>query len=180
MATGDPNVAATVGDAEIALSEVEDQFEQARSNPEFAQRLEEEPDFGAQVQAQILTGLIQGEILESWASDINVEATDEEVEQERAEVIEQLGGEEAFNQAIEENGLTPAQVDEQLRQRVLQEKITAQVEGEEVTDEEIEQFYEENRDARFGGTATARHILVEDQATAERLRRQLDAEIGRA
>ena len=169
VAGGNPNVAASVDGAEILITEVEEQFEQAQANEEFATRLEEDPSFGPQVQAQILTGLIQGEILQNWADDLGVEATDEEVESERDEVIEQLGGEEAFAQAIEQNGLTEEQVDEQLRQRVLQEKIADEVASEPVTDEAIEAFYEENKETRFGGTATARHILVKDEKTANQI-----------
>lgn len=166
VAAGDPNVAASVEGVEIPLEEVEQQFEQARSNEEFATRLDEDPSFGPQVQAQILTGLIQGKILQDWADDLGVEASESEVKEERDEVIEQLGGEEAFAQAVEQNGLTEEQVDEQLRQRVLQEKIADEVASDPVTDEAIEQFYEQNKETRFGGTATARHILVKDEKTA--------------
>ena len=177
-AAGNPNLAASVGDAEIPITEVQERFEQAKANEQFAQQLEADADgaFRRDVQAQILTALIQVEILEQWAAELGVEATPEEVAAERDEVIEQLGGEEAFAEAVASNGLTDEQVDEQLAQRVLQDELATELAADDpVSDADIQAYYDENRATRFGGTATARHILVEDGQLAQDLREQLDS-----
>jgi parvulin-like peptidyl-prolyl isomerase len=170
--TGDPNVAATVEGTEVLVSEVEERFEQAKTQPQVAQQLEADTSgaFQSQLQAQILTQLVLSQLLEQWAEELNITATDQDVADERDALIEQLGGQEAFDQAVEESGLSEEDVNDQIRQRVLQNKIADSVsEDVDVTDEEIAQFYEENAEARFGPKATARHILVKKKAKADQI-----------
>lgn len=170
--TGDPNVAATVNGTEIPITEVEARFEQAKKSPQVAQQLEADSQgaYEQQIQAQILSQLVVSHLLEEWAADLNIEATDEEVAQERKALVEQLGGQEAFDQAVEQSGLSEDDVDEQIRQRVLQNKITEEVSGDgAVTDAEIEDFYKQNQESRFGEKATARHILVKEKAKAQQI-----------
>jgi parvulin-like peptidyl-prolyl isomerase len=174
---GNPNVAATVNGTEVMVSEVESRYEQAKASPQVAQQLEADSEgtYEAQLQAQILSQLVVSELLEQWADDLGVEATDADVEQERADLVEQLGGQEAFDQAVSESGLSDEDVEEQLRQRVLQNKISDSVAGEvEVSDADVEAYYEENAATQYGERAVARHILVEDEADANDLREQLD------
>ncbi len=175
-AGGDPNVAAVVNGTEIPVSEVEEQFEQAKNNPEVATQLESDTEgtVAEGLQAQILSRLVLAEILSDWADELGVTATDEEVAAEREQVVAQAGGQEAFDSQVEQAGFTDEQVDELLSQRVLQLEIADEVGGGEVSDADVAAFYEENADSRFGEKATIRHILVEDQQTARRLRRQLD------
>lgn len=174
--TGDPNVAATVNGSEVTIAEVEERFEQAKKQPQVAQQLAEDPDgrYGKEIQAQILSQLVVAQLLEQWADELGVEASDEEVEDERTALIEQMGGEEAFDSAVKESGLSEKEVTETIRQRVLQNKITEEVAGDaEVTDEEIAAFYEENKATRFGSKARARHILVKTKPEADRILKQL-------
>ena len=174
--TGDPNVAATVNGTEISVSEVEERFEQAKEQPQVAQQLEGDTDGAYQesIQAQILSQLVVSELLDQWADDLGVDASEEEIAEERENLIEEIGGQEAFDQAVEQSGLSEEDVTLQIRQRVLQNKISDEVGGDaEVSEEDIKAFYEENKEARFGEQATARHILVEDKAKADRLFKQI-------
>ena len=175
--SGDPNVAASVNDTDIPISAVETRFEQAKSQPQVQQQLEADTEgtFESQIQAQILSQLVLSEILEQWGADLGIEVTDEDIEAQREELIEQLGGQEAFDQAVAESGLSDEDIELQLRQRALQDKIAEEVGTDaEVTDEEIAAFYEQNADARFGERAHARHILVEERSEAEDLLAQLE------
>lgn len=173
--TGDPSVAATVNDAEVTIAEVEEQFESAQEQPQLAQQLEQDADgkFRKQVQAQILSQLIMSRLVEQWAGELGVTATDEEVEEERTKLIEQLGGQEAFDAQVEQSGLSPEALTEEIRKIVLQNEISAEIGDADVTDEEIATFYQENI-AQFGATARARHILVKSEAEANRIRKQLE------
>lgn len=175
---GNPNVAATVDGQTIPVSEVEERFEQAKSQPQVAEQLEadETGEFESQVQAQILSQLIFGQILERWADELGVDAAPLEVQSERAALVEQSGGEEAFNEQLEQSGFTDEQLEELLRQRVLQAKIAEEIGGQdaEVTEADVEAFYEQNKDTRFGAQATARHILVEDKAKADKLMAEIE------
>ena len=174
--TGDPNVAASVNGTAIAVTKVEEQYEQAKSQPEVAQQLEGDTEgaFQSQLQARILTQLILSELLDQWATELDIEATDEDIEKERAKLIEQLGGQKAFDKAVEESGLSQEEVDDQIRQRVLQDRISEKVaEDVAVSDADIQKFYDENAETRFGPKATARHILVKDKAKAESILEEL-------
>ncbi len=175
--TGDPEVAATANGTDITIAEVEQRFEQAKKQPQLAQQLESDPEGTTrkQVQAQILSQLVVGQLLDQWADELNITAGEDEVAEERANLVEQLGGEEAFETAVTESGLSDPEVTEELRKRVLQNKISEQVASDvEVTDEEIATFYEENAATRFGAKASARHILVKSEADAKRIIAELD------
>ena len=174
---GDPAVAATVNDTDIPIAEVETRFEQAKTQPQVQQQLEADTEgaLEAQIQAQILSQLVLSEILEQWGDELGIAVTDEDIEAQREELIEQLGGQEAFDQAVAESGLSDEDIQLQLRQRALQAKIAEEVGTDaEVTDEEIEAFYEQNAETRYAGLARARHILVEDKALAEDLLEQIE------
>lgn len=174
--TGNPNVAATVNGVEIPISEVDKRFEQAKAQPQVAQQLEQDTKGAqrSQIQAQILSQLIVSQLLQDWANDLKLEATASEVASERTALVEQLGGQAAFDDAVQQSGLSKDDVDEQIRQRVLQNEISKQVaDADAVTDADIENFYKENAETRFGEKATARHILVKDKAKATQIMAQL-------
>ena len=174
--SGDPSIAATVNGTEITVEQVAERFEQAKKDPQVAEQLKTDTEgtYEASVQATILTQLIVSQLLEQWAEDLDIEATDEEIADERTALIGQMGGQEAFDTAVEESGLSEEDVTVQIRQQVLQKEISAKV-GEDaaVSDADIEAFYEENRATRYGEKATARHILVKDKAKAGQIMNQL-------
>jgi foldase protein PrsA len=167
---GNPNAAAVVDGEDIPVAEVERRFETVAENPQIAPQLEADEDgaFEQQVQAQILSQLIQSRLLRQGAGELGVEVTDADVEEQRAAIVEQVGGEEAFAEIVEQNNLTEDEIDDQLRdlayQEQVQEALTADV---EVSDEEVAEFYEQNADSRYGEVASARHILVESEEEAE-------------
>ena len=173
--SGDPSVAATVNGTEIAVEDVAERFDQFKTQPQVAEQLANDPDGNAEsnIQSTILTQLIQATLLEQWAADLDIEVTDEDVEAERAKIIERVG-QEAFDTQVEQSGLTDEQIDNELRLLAMQNGISAKV-GEDaaVSDADIKAFYEQNREARYGEKATARHILVEDKAKAGQIMTQL-------
>ena len=176
-ATAHADVAASVNDTDIPASEVESRFDQAKTQPQVQQQLDSDTAgvVEAQIQAQILSQLVVSEILEQWGTELGLEVTEADVAAQKEELIEQLGGQEAFDQAVAESGLSEEDIQLQLRQRALQAKIADEVGTDaEVTDEEIEAFYEQNAETRYAGLARARHILVEDKALAEDLLAQIE------
>lgn len=169
---GDRNAAnaASVNGEAIPITEVEERVEALRTSEQFAPQFANDPD-GAlleQASAQVLSSLIQAEVLEQAArEELGVEVGQAEVDAQRERIIEEVGGEEAFDELVAQNGLTQEQVDEELRAAAVQEGIReALAEDAEVTDEQVEEYYEQNRETLFGPSAQARHILVEDEATA--------------
>jgi parvulin-like peptidyl-prolyl isomerase len=172
-------VAATVNGQDILITELEERLEALRANPQAAQQLADDPDGSvlADAQGQLLTDLIRFRLLETAASeDLDYEVTDADVDEQRDLVVEELGGQEAFDQFIAEQGLSEEEVNTQLRQLALQSGIgEALAEENQVTDEDVEAYYDQNAEAEFGPSATVRHILVEDEATATSVLERLEA-----
>jgi len=169
-AGADPNLAASVNGVDITIADLEERLDVIRQNPQAAEQLANDPDGELLRQAEndVLNDLISQALLEQGAAEeLGIEITDADVEAQRETVVEEIGGQEAFDQVIEQQGLTEEQVDTELRRLALNEAIAAQfAEGAEISDEEVEAFYDENAESRYGPTATARHILVADEATA--------------
>jgi parvulin-like peptidyl-prolyl isomerase len=168
--TGSPNTAATVNGDEVTVADVERRFDAVRENPQLAQQLEADEDgaFQQQVEAQILTQLIQSHLLRQGAEELGVEVTDADVAAKREEIIEEVGGQDAFDDIVEQNNLTDDDVNDQLRDLTLQERIEEELAGGvEVTEAEVSEFYEQNREMRYGESASARHILTESEEEAQ-------------
>jgi parvulin-like peptidyl-prolyl isomerase len=166
---GDPSVAATVNGEDVPIAQVEERYDAISANPQFAQQLEADEDgtLREQVQARILSDLIETRIVAQGASELGVEVTDADVAERREELVEEVGGQEQFDTLVSESGLTEAQIDEQIRELALREQVQEELTADvEVTDEEIESFFEANREQRFE-RAEARHILVETEEEAE-------------
>lgn len=93
------------------------------------------------------------------------EVTDEDVEAEFESTKEQLA--DGFDQWLAQNNQTEESYRQVIRLNLLQEE--ALMEDIEVTDEDVEAFYE-----RSGTELNGRHILVADEETANSVKQQLD------
>lgn len=173
---GDPTVAATVNGEDIPIAEVERRFEAVAANPQFASQVEEDEDgeFTAQVQASLLSDLIESAIVRQGAEERGLEITDADVETRTQEIVDQMG-QDQFDDFIEQSGMSAEDVEQQIRDLVrrerLQEELAADV---EVDDEDVAAFYEENRESRYE-RASARHILVETEEEAQEVLDRLEA-----
>jgi foldase protein PrsA len=94
------------------------------------------------------------------------EVTDKEVDAEYKKSEEEMG--ESFEQFLAQNNQTEESYKKVIRLNLLQEK--ALTDGVEVSDEEIQAQYE-----RKGTELNARHILVADEETANKVKKELDA-----
>lgn len=176
-AVGDPDAAAVVNGVQIPLDVVAQRYESVRRDPQLAQQLaaDEDGSFKARVQARLLTQMIQAELLSQAAEDIGVEITEADIDAEREAIVEQVGGQEAFDQIVEENALTEQDVRSQIRDLVVERKVSEALGADvEVTDADVRAFYEENRDTRYD-RVRASHILVPTREEAERAMERLRA-----
>ena len=116
--------------------------------------------------ATVLESMIEEKLLRG-AYTVSTEEVEAELEATKA----QFESEEAFLEAVEAAGLVDeAYFKTQLELSLLQKK--AITDGVVATDEQIEEYYEENK-----GNYTAmeaRHILVEDEETAKKVKSLLD------
>ena len=168
-----PDAAATVNGEEVPISELRVRYDAVSENPQFQEQLEgdDSGEFQEQVQAEILTGLIRARLLAQGAEELGVELTEEDIEAKREEVVEDVGGEEAFQEVIETNNLTEETVNSQLRDLALQDLVAEELGDDlEVDDSAVQARYEETY-----GTASARHILVETEEEAQAVIARLEA-----
>ena len=145
-------IVAVVGDQPILRSEVEEQFfvlaQQFGIDPADTSRANE-------LRRDIVQRLIDEQILVLEAEAQGIEVTDEEVEEIVDQAIDEnvakLGGQEAFDQELQREGLTldglRAQFTEearqqQLSQRFIQRDIRPKI---EMNAEKVRTFYEENK-----------------------------------
>jgi parvulin-like peptidyl-prolyl isomerase len=175
-AGGNPADAAEVNGESIPIAAVESRFESVAANPQFADQFaaDEDGTLTVQVQSGILTELIRAKLWEQGAADLGIEITEDDVEARREQIVEEVGGQDAFDDLVEQSGLTEPILAAEIRSIVVRERVEEELaEDVEVTDEEVEAFYADAREDRYE-TVEARHILVETEREAEDALARLD------
>ncbi len=146
------------------------------------------PQYEAMIQ-QIMPTLIDFEIAKAYAEEQGITVSESDVNQEIETIKDQIseqaqaqgmsvGREEAFEQALQQAGITEEELRGQLRDQLPVQKVQERVAGDaEASPEEVERFYEENKEAQFTTPEQrcARHILFnkDQRAKAEEVKGQL-------
>jgi foldase protein PrsA len=127
---------------------------------------------------QTVEFLIDRAIREKEAAALGIEVTDAEVQEELEKLKQQFFPDDdaAYRAELEKQGLTEADVVEDLRARLVSQKIFDQVtEGQTVTQAEIDAYYEENKEQfTTPESREVAHILVEEKELADDLYAQLE------
>ena len=121
-----------------------------------------------------LSYLIDNKIVEIAAGKENVKISDEDVDAEMKEFVEANGGEESFQYALEQSGLTEKEIETEIVNYL---KIVKLLESEvDITDEEMKTHFEENKDSyNEPEQIEASHILVENEESANKVKEKLEA-----
>jgi foldase protein PrsA len=121
-----------------------------------------------------LSYLINNKIVEIAAGKENVKISDEDVDAEMKEFVEANGGEESFNYALEQSGLTKKDIETEIVNYL---KIVKLLESEvDITDEEMKTHFEENKDSyNEPEQVEASHILVKNEETTNKVKEKLEA-----
>lgn len=172
-ATGDQTVIQLGPDDEITEAEFEQEFERATRAVALRQGLpynEQTQQMFERFRADFLDQLATRNALLLEAQARGISVSEEEVEQQLTQVQENLG-EEQFQQAVQDLGFDSV---EAYRESVREGLITQQVieemsAGVEVSDEEIQTFYDENQDL-FAGQELDQ---VREQVRAELVNQRL-------
>lgn len=109
---------------------------------------------------EALTKLVTLKVLED-----KYDVSDDVVDAELEKIKEEVG--EEFEQVLTMQGLTEEELKTDLKSSLLQEE--AITEGIEVSEEEMQQYYD-----RMTKEVEARHILVQDEETANDIKKKLD------
>lgn len=122
---------------------------------------------------QAVEALIDDKIVELEVKKEEIKVPDEEIDEEIAKFKENAGGEESFNAALEQSGLTEDDFKKDVVQYLSIRKLMEP--RVEVTDEEIETYFEENKESfNVEEQVDARHILVEEEKTANEILQKLE------
>lgn len=95
--------------------------------------------------AQTLDELVNKAILKDLAKENGVKITDEDIKAEIDELVASLGGEEAFQQALEQYQLTEEDLKERISISLTQEKLAEAVTQIQITDEQVKSYYDDNQ-----------------------------------
>jgi parvulin-like peptidyl-prolyl isomerase len=173
------NAVAVVGDDEITKAEFDELM--GRAEKAYEERKEAFPKTGTPewktLQGQAIQYLVQQSRYEQKAEDLDIEITDDEIAKRIEQIKKQYfgGNEKQWQQHLKTQALTAEQIEKDVRNQLISEKIYAKVtEGIKVTDPEISKYYDEHKkDYEVAESRDVRHILVAKKALADQLYTQL-------
>jgi peptidyl-prolyl cis-trans isomerase C len=156
----------------------------------FGSLSRDDPQYKAAIQ-QIMPQLVGIEIAKAYASEHNITASDKEVDQEIEKIKKQVGdqarsssgqdlsNQKAYEQALKQNNITEEELRDNIRENLPVQKVQEKVAGNaETTDEEIQKYYEQNKEAQFTTPEQrcVRHILFtkDQKQKAEDVKKQLE------
>jgi foldase protein PrsA len=109
--------------------------------------------------------------LESEKKDLTVK--DSEIKKELEKIKGQYDSEEAFNEALASSGSDLDSVKENIKTYLLTEKLLK--DRVKITDDQIKEYFEANKDTfAQKEQVEASHILVDDEKTAQEVKKKLD------
>ena len=172
---------AVVGDTEIPKSEFDRIIKQAQAS--YEAQGQEVPKTGSPeyiaLRDSIVRSLVERAEFALEAEELDIEVTDEEIEKRLDELKKQFfeGSDEKYRKEIAKQGLTDEQVRDEIRARVISEKLYESVTSSvKVTDADIKAYYDKNK-AQFEQPESreVRHILVKNKERADDIHSQLQS-----
>lgn len=100
--------------------------------------------------AQTFEEIVSERLLEENIEKNKIVVTDKEVQDELAKIKAQYGGEEQFQTAIAQFGMTEAKALESIRQSIGLKKLIESTNKIEITDDQIAKYFADNKDSYVG------------------------------
>jgi hypothetical protein len=98
---------------------------------------------------QILDGLVSRQLVQQDAAKHKVSVTNEEIDAKLKDTKSQFPSDADYQRALTSQHLTELDLRDSIRLQLLVEKLTADKTG--VSDDEIQQFFDQNKDTQFAG-----------------------------
>jgi hypothetical protein len=166
-------VIATVNDVQITRGELDKKINSVKKAlPPGAS----DPTEDAAFELQLLDDLIDLKLLVSEAEAKNYTASQDEVNAERATLVEQFGGEEELNKQLEKFGISQEELLENMRNELLIRQLLndeLSIDKIEITDDEIKEAY----DGAIAGMEDAPPLEQVSDMLREQLKNQKSADI---
>jgi foldase protein PrsA len=170
---------AVVGDKTVTKEEFDKLIEQQKKSAEAQKQ-----DFPAPgtaeyeaLKATVVKGLVEQKEWELEGEAMGVEVTDQEIETELDKLKQQYfqGDEQKYSAELAKQGLTDEDVRNELRTRILTNKIYEAVTKKvTVSDADIKAYYDKNpTQYQQPASREVRHILVKTEALAQKLHDQI-------
>lgn len=161
--------AATVGGERIENEPFVRLVDFVLADPRFAEQTPQvNPDAQRQqLLRQVLTFLIQQEVIQEKADEEDIAISREEVDSLLEQQVQAVGGRDALDRQLAQSEATIADVRDLIRAQALRAQVAEVVVNEEIPEEEVRAAYEER--ARQFTEVHVSHILVQSEAEARRL-----------
>jgi parvulin-like peptidyl-prolyl isomerase len=157
-----PGAAALVGEQRITVDTLQQVVERGLEDPQAQESLGQDR---SEFQRQVLSRLVNRELLAAAAEREGVTVDDGDVDAQLEDFAAQAGGEEALEAQAAQSGISPQDLQPFLRDVVLEQALGDKLtEDEDVPQEQLQGLYQQNL-AQYD-RVTSRHILVEDEAQA--------------
>lgn len=166
---GGGDVVCKIGDVNITeaelLAEIDEMIQRAGNQV----RPGTAPQLKVFLYARALDNLQEKVLLKKVAEAKKIEVTPKDIEDRYDNFVKQFPSEEQMKQTLETYGLTPETLKDRMKVDVLYMKVleTEVKEVPEATDEEVQKFFDENKDQmKQEEQVKASHILIKVDATA--------------
>jgi parvulin-like peptidyl-prolyl isomerase len=167
--TESDDAVATVNGVGISREKFEAAVSQTRQSFQMQGQMIGEADL-EDFRTEILNQMIAEELIYQEAVNQGLEVSDETVESQFQQIRRQFDTDEAWEQALEANDTSEAELREQIRRNDLIQQLisTAVSETGQVTDADIQDFYDDNPEYfDQGQQVAARHIIILTQGMSE-------------
>ncbi len=166
-ACGEGDVAARVNGETISQSEIDEEIERMKTEyPELFSGADAE---GRELdyREQLLQSRIDQLLVTQAAEERGIDVSESDVDEYIDEIRSSFPDEEDFQAQLEASGVTEEDLRRQAHDQLLVEQLVDEVSGDiEITDEDIQEYYEENI-SQFEKEAAKRpaHILISEEET---------------
>ncbi len=167
-----PDVVAEVNGEEISKNEFESVYVSTLNNYAAQgmniQEQDENGEMQEQIQQQTVDQLIGQKLLIQEADNQDITASEEEIDEELTSLKEQFGSDEQFQEALDSEGVSEDELQSDIEQQVKVNKLVENETGDiEVTDEEVEEMYNQMVQAQGGGEGEEGSEESEDGGSEE-------------